>query len=211
MNYPTTRKRSSSAAETGSIAADPGAPSRRPPVGREIRRWRRTRARTLAQVSEASGLNVGYLSQIENDKAVPSLDALVAIAAALDVPVAWLLLDSSPTPRVVRASERPRVAEAPAEATEVDGGTSRDLCIIEAVVPPGQRTGVHAHNGDEHHLVLSGRWRMTQGDHVVELGPGDYLAWDPSVPHDAENIGDEPGRILLIYPRHRRGATGPEG
>lgn len=186
-----------------------GAAGRRPPVGREIRRWRRTRTKTLAQISEASGLNVGYLSQIENEKAVPSLDALVAIAAALDVPVAWLLLDASPAPRVVRAAERPRIADGPAEATEVDAGTSRDLCIIEAVVPPGHRTGVHAHNGDEHHLVLSGRWRMTQGDHVLELGPGDYLAWDPSVPHDAENIGDEPGRILLIYPRHRRsGAAG---
>ena len=62
---------------------------------------------TLAQVSERSGLNIGYLSQIENDKAVPSLDALVAIAAALDVPVAWLVLDSTPAPRIVRAGDRP--------------------------------------------------------------------------------------------------------
>jgi mannose-6-phosphate isomerase-like protein (cupin superfamily) len=178
----------------------------RPPVGREVRRWRRTRGLTLAQVSATSGLNVGYLSQIENDKALPSLDALVAIAAALDVPAAWLLLDSTSAPRVVRASERPRIAAGPAEATEVDGGTSRDLCIIEAVVPSGHQTGVHAHNGDEHHVVLSGRFRMTQGDHVVEIGPGDYLAWDPAVPHDVENVGDEEGRLLIIYPRQRRSA-----
>ena len=183
----------------------------RPPVGREIRRWRRTRGLTLAQVSGASGLNVGYLSQIENEKALPSLDALVAIAAALDVPAAWLLLDSSSAPRVVRAAERPRISAGPAEATEVDGGTSRDLCIIEAVVPPGHQTGVHAHNGDEHHVVLSGRFRMTQGDHVVEIGPGDYLAWDPAVPHDVENVSDEPGRVLIIYPRHRRPASPPAG
>jgi transcriptional regulator with XRE-family HTH domain len=51
-------------------------------IGREIRRWRKSRALTLAHVSEASGLNLGYLSQIENEKAVPSLDALVAIAGA---------------------------------------------------------------------------------------------------------------------------------
>lgn len=181
----------------------------RPPVGREIRRWRRTRGLTLAQVSGTSGLNVGYLSQIENEKALPSLDALVAIAAALDVPAAWLLLDSSSAPRVVRATERPRISAGPAEATEVDGGTSRDLCIIEAVVPPGHQTGVHAHNGDEHHVVLTGRFRMTQGDHVVEIGPGDYLAWDPAVPHDVENVSDEPGRVLIIYPRHRRPAGPP--
>lgn len=175
------------------------------PVGRETRKWRRSRGLTLAQVSDRSGLNIGYLSQIENDKAVPSLEALVAIAAALDVPPAWLLLDSTPPPRVVLARDRP-VASGPdgAELTEVDAGTSRDMCILEVVSPPGHATGVHAHSGDEHHVVISGRWRMTQGDHVVELGPGDYLAWDPSVPHDVENIGDEPGKLLIIYPRHRQ-------
>lgn len=174
-------------------------------VGRETRRWRQSRGLTLAQVGERSGLNVGYLSQIENEKALPSLEALAAIAGALDVPPAWLLLDSSPPPRLVRAADRPRV-EGPGGSTmwEVDAGTSRDVCILEIDAPPGLSTGVHAHQGDEHHVVLTGRWRMTQGDHEVELGPGDYLAWDPAVPHDVQNIGDEPGRILVIYPRRGR-------
>jgi transcriptional regulator with XRE-family HTH domain len=180
----------------------------RPPVGREIRRWRRTRALTLARVAEASGLNIGYLSQIENDKAVPSLDALYAIAAALDVPPAWLLVDTSQAPRVVRYSERPVLREVDgATLTEVDGGTARDVHILEATVPAGSRTGEHAHDGDEHHVVLGGRWRITQGDHVVELVSGDYLALDSSVPHDVECVGDEPGRILIVYPRRNRPTT----
>ncbi len=181
-------------------------------VGRETRRWRLTRALTLAQVSEASGLNIGYLSQIENDKAVPSLEALAAIAGALDVPPAWLLLDSTTPPRVVRTNERPRTPmPGGALLTEVDAGTSRDVCILEVTAPPGHATGVHAHHGDEHHLILSGTWRLTQGDHSVELGPGDYLAWDPAVPHDVENIGDEPASILVIYPRRGRRATEERG
>ncbi len=190
---------------------EPAAP--RVSVGREVRRWRQSRALTLAQVGERSGLNVGYLSQIENEKAVPSLEALTTIASALDVPPAWLLLDSSQPPRVVRAADRPRT-EGPGGTvlTEVDAGTSRDVCILEAIVPPGTGTGVHAHQGDEHHLVLAGRWRLTQGGHSFDLGPGDYIAWDPTNPHDVENIGDEPGRILVIYPRHgRRTGAGDHG
>ena len=187
------------------------APGNRLPIGREARRWRRTRGMTLGQVGERSGLNVGYLSQIENEKAVPSLDALVAIAGALDIPPAWLLLDSSPEPRVVRASDRPQLA-APsgARVTEVDGGTARDVRILDVTVPPGHGTGVHAHAGDEHHLVLAGRWRMTQGSHEYELETGDYLAWDASIPHDVENIGAEPARVLLIYARHGRSAAATE-
>jgi transcriptional regulator with XRE-family HTH domain len=179
-------------------------------VGAEVRRWRRSRGLTLAQVSDSSGLNIGYLSQIENDKAIPSLEALGAIATALDVPPAWLLLDSSTPPQVVLAAHRPKTkGPGGAVVSEVDGHTSRDVCILEATVPPGVSTGTHTHNGDEHHVVLSGRWRMTQGDHTVELGPGDYLAWDPTIPHDVENIGDEVGRILIIYPRRGR-REGPD-
>jgi transcriptional regulator with XRE-family HTH domain len=175
--------------------------ARSPRVGREVHRWRKERGLTLAQVAAGSGLNIGYLSQIENDKASPSLDALASIGAALEVPIAWFLLDGTPPPRVVRADDRPRVAVGDGFADEVDGGLARDIRILEAVAPPGSRTGLHAHPGDEHHVVLGGRWRMTQGDHVVELGPGDYLVWDASIPHDAEVVSKEPGRILMVYPR----------
>jgi mannose-6-phosphate isomerase-like protein (cupin superfamily) len=170
-------------------------------VGHEVRRWRSERGLTLAQVAQLSGLNLGYLSQIENDKATPSLDALGAIAAALDIPIAWLFLDGTPSPRVVRANERPMAKLLGGTAAEVDGGSARDVRILEATIQPGARTGLHAHSGDEHHLVLSGRWRMTQGDHTIELEPGDYLAWDANVPHDVENIGEEVGRLLIVYAR----------
>jgi len=192
--------------------ASPLAPAPRFNIGRETRRWRRSRGLTLAQVGERSGLNIGYLSQIENEKSVPSLEALAAIAAALDIPPAWLLLDGSAPPRVVRAPDRPRT-EGPGGSliSEVDAGTSRDVCILEVAVPSGAATGTHAHQGDEHHLILSGRWRLTQGEHTVELGPGDYLAWDPTVPHDVQNVGAGEGRMLVIYPRTGRDRAAAAG
>jgi mannose-6-phosphate isomerase-like protein (cupin superfamily) len=164
---------------------------------------------TLAQVAAASGLNTGYLSQIENDKASPSLESLAALGAALDVPISWFLIEATPPPRVIRSDER-RVWDQAAgmTVTEVDGGLPRDLCIVRVDAEPGTRSGLHAHHGDEHHVVLSGRWRLTQGDHVVEAGAGDYVTWDASIPHDAEVVGEEPGSVLLISPRseHAEGA-----
>ena len=201
-------------AASGAAAPGLATPASRLNVGREVRRWRRDRGLTLAQVGERSGLNVGYLSQIENDKAVPSLEALAAIAIALDVPPAWLLLDGSVPPRIVRASDRPTsLGPMGGSASEVDAGTSRDLRIIEVVVPPGSSTGIHAHQGDEHHVVLAGRFRLTQGEHVADLGPGDYLAWDPTIPHDVECLGPEEGRMLMVYPRRGRdrSAFSPRG
>lgn len=181
----------------------PPAARRRPLVGARIRRRRQERRLTLAQVSDQTGLNIGYLSQVENDKASPSLETLAALADALDVPIAWFLLEQSVPPKVVRADERPTRA-GPADGvtlTQVDGGVARDVAIFEGLLPAGHRTGFHAHPGDEHHLVLEGRVRITQGDSVVEAGPGDYVLLDGTLPHDAEVIGDEPARLIIVYPR----------
>jgi transcriptional regulator with XRE-family HTH domain len=178
-------------------------PRRRPQVGGQVRRRRRDRGLTLSQVAEATGLNVGYLSQVENDKASPSLETLAALADALDVPIAWFLLDQSVPPRVVRASDRPkrRIPRGEAAMSQVDGGIARDVAIFEGVMPAGTRTGFHQHAGDEHHVILSGRVRITQGESVVEAGPGDYVLLDGTLPHNAETIGDEPARLLIVYPR----------
>ena len=168
------------------------------PVGRQVRRWRTERGLTLAAVAERSGLNVGYLSQIENDKASPSLACLGSLGAALDVPPAWFLMDEVPAPVVVRAADRPVSLIENGKVEHVDGRASRDITIIEVEGAPGSRIGLHAHPGDEHHLVLSGRFRASQGPHDIELGPGDYLRWDGATPHDGEVIGDEPLRILIV-------------
>lgn len=172
-------------------------------VGSQIRRWRTQRGFTLAQVADRSGLNVGYLSQIENDKASPSLAVLGSIADALEVPPAWFLMGDVPAPTVVRAAERPIVEGELGRAEHVDGRASRDVTIIEAIARPGGRVGMHAHAGDEHHVVLRGRFRMRQGEHTVELGPGDYLRWDGSVPHEGEVIGNEEASVLIIRIRSR--------
>ena len=177
---------------------------RRPAVGGQVKRWRRERGLTLADVAEKSGLNIGYLSQIENDKASPSLSCLASIGDALDVPIAWFLIDEIPPPHVVRVGERTSRVLEDGRLESVDGNASRDVSIIEAVAAPGNRTVAHAHAGDEHHVVLRGRWRLTQGDHVVEAGPGDYVRWDGTIPHDAEVIGDDEGAILIIRLRPER-------
>ena len=171
---------------------------RRPAVGAQVKRWRTERGLTLAKVAERSNLNIGYLSQIENDKASPSLACLSSLAGALDVPIAWVLVDETQPPEVMRLADR-RWREVDAgRASRVDSRGSGDVTIEDVRASPGRSTGVHTHPGDEHHLITAGRFRMTQGSHVVELGPGDYLRWDGLIPHDAEAIGDEPAAMLVI-------------
>lgn len=183
---------------------DVAEPRRKPAVGTQVRRWRAERGLTLAGVAERTGLNIGYLSQIENDKAQPSLTCLATLADALEVPIAWFLIEETTPPTVVRRADRPAEVMELGRMERVDGGLGRGISILETFAQPGARTGAHAHSGDEHHIILSGRFRMTQGDHVVEAGPGDYVRWDGTIPHDAEVIGDEPGSMLIVGIRRDR-------
>jgi transcriptional regulator with XRE-family HTH domain len=177
---------------------------RRPDVGTQVRRWRAERGLTLAGVAERTGLNIGYLSQIENGKAMPSIGCLSTLSEALEVPIAWFFIDEAPAPVVVRRSERSVREVDELRIERVDDGGARDVSILEVVVPPGGHPGVHAHSGDEHHIVLRGRFRMTQGEHAVEVGPGDYVRWDGAIPHDAEVVSDEDGSLLIVGLRHDR-------
>jgi transcriptional regulator with XRE-family HTH domain len=181
-----------------------GVERRAPPVGAQVRRWRAERGLTLAGVADRTGLNIGYLSQIENGKAVPSIGCLTTLSGALDVPIAWFFVDETPAPVVVRRAERAVTETGVMRMERIDAGSARDISIVEVVIPPGGHPGQHAHAGDEHHVVLSGRFRMTQGDHVVEAGPGDYVRWDGTIPHDAEVISDEDGRLLIVSLRRDR-------
>jgi quercetin dioxygenase-like cupin family protein len=111
---------------------------------------------------------------------------------------AWFLMDDVPPPRVVRAGERPVTTTDGGRVEHVDGRTSRDVSILEVIGAPGARVGAHAHPGDEHHIVLRGRMRLMQGEHSVEIGPGDYVRWDGSIPHDGEVLGDEEAAMLIV-------------
>jgi transcriptional regulator with XRE-family HTH domain len=167
-------------------------------VGAQVRRWRGVRGLTLAAVATRTGLNIGYLSQIENDKASPSLAVLGQLADVLDVPAAWFLMGDVPAPTVVRAADRPTDKTELGRFEHVDGRASRDVTIVEAVAEHGGRIGLHAHAGDEHHLVLRGHFRMRQGEHEVDLGPGDYLRWDGAIPHEGEAVGDVESAMLIV-------------
>lgn len=48
---------------------------------------------TLAEVAEGAGLSLPYVSNLERGRGNPTLDALQAIARALDIPVGELVAD----------------------------------------------------------------------------------------------------------------------
>ena len=69
--------------------------------------------------------------------------------------------------------------------------------LAEARVPAGAETRLHRHRvSEELYHVVSGHGRMTLGDSVFAIAPGDTLAIAPGTPHRVSNTGDETLVIL---------------
>lgn len=64
-------------------------------VGTELRRIRKSRRETLANVSQETGYSASFLSVMERGQANPSLDTLKKLAYYYDVPVKQLLISGS--------------------------------------------------------------------------------------------------------------------
>jgi mannose-6-phosphate isomerase-like protein (cupin superfamily) len=73
----------------------------------------------------------------------------------------------------------------------------RNQSLAEAAIPPGTRTLLHQHlRTEEIYHVTSGCGRMTLGQEVFDVSPGDSILIPPGTPHCIEAIGPEPLRIL---------------
>lgn len=174
-------------------------PVQPPAFGGRIRDLRRKADLTLQALADEAGISVGFLSQVERDKATPSLGTLASLAAALGVDVDVFIATPKPGDSITRDGERPRFALADSSlsyervTTTLPGGTLSSLIVH---IPPGYASETTAHIGEELIVLLDGALRQTLGDTTFILHPGDSLHFMGDTPHAFANIGDGPARLL---------------
>jgi mannose-6-phosphate isomerase-like protein (cupin superfamily) len=77
------------------------------------------------------------------------------------------------------------------------GHGCRNQSLAEARIPAGSETRLHRHLvSEEFYHVVSGRGRMTLGDRVFGIAPGDTVAIPPGTPHRVSNHEDDTLVIL---------------
>ncbi|GAA2619815.1 XRE family transcriptional regulator [Dactylosporangium fulvum] len=170
-------------------------------VGPRLRRLRQQRGTTLTDLSSATGISVSTLSRLESGQRRPTLELLLPLARAHQVPLDELV-DAPATgdPRVhARPIVRNGVTFVP--LTRRPGG----LQAFKQILPPRYKHG-HAqqsHEGYEWLYVLSGRVRLLLGEHDIVLTAGEVAEFDTHVPHAISNPDDVPAEVLNLF--------GPQG
>ncbi|MEU1894125.1 helix-turn-helix domain-containing protein [Streptomyces pristinaespiralis] len=169
-------------------------------VGPRLRRIRRERGATLGALSEATGISVSTLSRLESGGRRPSLELLLPIARAHQVPLDELVGAPPVGDPRVRAKPIVRGGRTMYPLTARPGGLQAYKVIHKVF---GEKPEPRTHEGYEWMYVLSGRLRLVLGDHDVVLGPGEAAEFDTRVPHWFGCADDRPVEFLSLF--------GPQG
>ena len=179
-------------------------------LGGRLREIRKKKGLTLQQLAERTGLTAGLLSKIENLRASPSLSVLSDLARALGTDMAELFLSADDQGETGRKWRHfPAGCFRKIDREENRGfsyklilesrlsGDRQQVMLVE--VEPGARREAVSGDGNEILYMISGRLNYRVGGDVIDLGPGDVLFFDSSVPHVPENPGQEKAVLLAVY------------
>lgn len=169
-------------------------------IGKIIRQLRQEHQLTLAEMGDLAHLSPGHLSQIERGQADPSLQALRAIANALDVPFTQLFLagedEIQSKDEFVHRKANRLVGRYPGTHAQFEeiGVPSSSIKFFWVTAPPD--AGVEPHRrktpGEECALLLSGKMQVFLDDSQVMLEPGDAVFIQAyTVLHGWKNAGDD--------------------
>ncbi len=183
-------------------------------LGQTIRALRLQRQVTGSELARRCNVTRGLISQIERGTTVPSLDVLVRIANALEVPVGQLLDSSGANPfhqvssaaelsyyPVVRRKERRRITF-PAENQVYESLTPTisgqlEFSILRIGPLELENSPVYSHPGEEALLVLEGSLTVYLNDTPYDLEKGDSMRYPASIPHRYVCRGDKPAVVVM--------------
>ncbi len=165
----------------------------------------------LRSLATASGLSVGFLSQIERGLSSFSISSLRSICQALDVPLADVLVMSNGPgnailvdPRhssITKGDNRPHVSLSDASIKYRFLSTGFQGRRFEAVIgemAPGSHHEPHTHEGEEFGYVLEGEIVLTFDEESHELGVGDSYHLMASTLH-ACNADGGGAKLLWVH------------
>jgi transcriptional regulator with XRE-family HTH domain len=171
-------------------------------VGQRLRSLREQRQLSLARLSATTGISTSTLSRLESGGRKPTLELLLALARAYQVPLDDLVgAPPAGDPRV-RLQPLHRGDRTLIPLTQRPGGPRAFKMIIAPAGPDGDGEQ-KVHEGYEWMYVLSGQLRLRLAEHDFVMKAGEAAEFDTRVPHWFGSATPEPAEVLVIF--------GPQG
>ncbi len=177
-----------------------------PRIGETLQRLRIERKLTLDQLSRVAGVSKSMLSEIERDKANPTIAVAWRLSNALGLDLEQLF-ESGPrqeeTVRILRTHETPSLTGAdqkhvlkilgPMELAGRFEWYDLGLALEGALNSEGHDPGTR-----EHLTMLHGTVEVTAADMTRKVAPGETARYPADRKHRIRNVGRTAARGLLV-------------
>lgn len=167
-------------------------------VGPRLRRLRLRRGVTLTALAAKTGISKSTLSRLENSQRKPSLELLLPLAEAHQVPLDELVGAPEVGDPRIRLKPLVRKGRMIFPLTQQSSGVQ----VWKVVIPPERSPELRTHDGYEWLYVLSGNMRLILGEHDLTMSPGEVAEFDTRLPHWFGPADDQPVEILSVHGSH---------
>lgn len=167
-------------------------------VGPRLKRIRQRKGVTLTALAASTGISKSTLSRLESGQRKPSLELLLPLAEAHQVPLDELVGAPEVGDPRVRLKPRARNGRVVFPLTQ----PTSSVQVWKVIIPPGREPSLRTHPGYEWLYVVSGSLRLVLGEHDLTMGPGEVAEFDTQLPHWFGPADDNPVEILSVHGGH---------
>lgn len=168
-------------------------------IGAHLRQLRSRRKLSLAQVADAVGISVGFLSAMERSQMTGSVGTLRKLARFYKTNILDFFDAGESSKRCVRPAER-KVLEAGAGVRMellAWGNTVMEPHLFR-IAPEAGSGDPYTHEGEEFIYVLRGDLEITVDGEEYRLKPGDSFYFESATPHHWKNPGRKETWLLWV-------------
>lgn len=176
-------------------------------IGAKVNALRTGKNYTLKQLSEETGLSIGFLSQLERGISSVAIDSLAKISAFLEVPLSSFFDDENARdqdPVVHSFNLHPTKSTSEIvqfilsnKVTEYDI-LPRLFELMPLMEPSNEDCVMFNHTGEEFIYVLEGIVTIYLNDQVYTLYPGDSIQILSNQKHNWVNLTNRTAKLLSI-------------
>lgn len=178
-------------------------------ISTRIKEIRKEKGITVQELADLAGVSKGLISQIENNRTIPSLMVLISIISALNVDLNQFFKHIStlnqPNPVLIKRKEEYQSFEKEQAIgflyqrifTKSIANSTVDIVLLE--LEPDATRPMVVTEAFEYKYILSGEVEYIFENQSYLLAEGDSMLFDGRLAHTPKNNGKAKAIMLIIY------------
>ena len=178
-------------------------------ISNRLKDIRKDKNITLQELADVAGISKGMLSQVENNRTIPSLNVFINLMKALQIDFNDFFKDINLQPQDSKVIFKKKAQYHSFEKENALGFqyqrllsttfNENHLDFVLLTIQPGATRPLVSTDACEFKLLLKGKVTYTIGSETFEMEEGDSLYFDATELHHPQNTGDVEAVLFVIY------------